>query len=318
VTDVRFANRIVEGLTLVAIGLIFLGSTLGYLPWSITTTFLAMISLWPVLLVTFGLDIVGRAVGTPWLRLLSSVIMLGAVVYGGLVLPATDTTLSFFSIPGVSSGESNPFDFYAPRNGVRKATLNVKGAIGEITMGEASGSTLVRMSGYTPFGNPELDVNRSPGRAEIVASMGANQVAMPVTGRATLDLLLSPYVTWDVVFETGASTLKADLQQIPLSAFTLKTGASDSRITLGSVPAGEGEVPIRVESGAAAITLLIPDDAEARVEAQTGLASVTVPSDFDRVGGNGKNYESPEYASTSRRYLIRVQTGVGAVNIKRY
>jgi hypothetical protein len=315
---VRLANRIVEGLTLVAIGLIFLGSTLGYLPWSVTTTFLAMISLWPVLLVTVGLDIVGRAVGTPWLRLLSSVIMLGAVVYGGLVLPATETTLSFFSIPGVSSGESNPFDFYAPRNGARRATLNVKGAIGEITMSEASGPALIRMSGYTPFGNPELNVSRSPGRANVVASMGANQVAMPVTGRATLDLQLSPLVTWDVLFETGASTLKADLQQIPLSAFVLKTGASDSRITLGGIPAGEGEVPVRVESGAAAVTLLIPDGVEARVEAQTGLASVTVPSDFDRVGGNGKNYESPKYSSARRRYLIRVQTGVGAVNVKRY
>jgi len=315
---VRLANRILEGLSLVALGLIFLGSTLGYLPWSVTTTFLALLSLWPVLLVTVGLDIVSRGIRAPWLRLVSSGITLVAILYGGLVLPATETTLSFFSIPGVTSGETNSYSFSERRNGVTEATLDVKGAIGEITMGEAPGSILVAMSGETPFDNPALDVSRDSRRAEVVATMGGNTVAMPVTGRATMDLRVSPLVTWDVRFESGASTLRADLKRIPLSGFSLKTGASDSQVTLGHVPAGGGEVLVRVESGAAVVAINIPDGVEARVEAQTGIAAVGVPSDLERVEGGGKNYESAGYSSASRRYLIRVQTGVGAVNIKRY
>ena len=87
---------------------------------------------------------------------------------------------------------------------------------------------------------------------------------------------------------------------------------------MGDVPFGVNEAPVRVESGVASVTLRIPQDAEARIEAQTGLASVDVPSDFVRLSGGGRTYESPGYGGANRRYVIRVQTGIGSVDIERY
>jgi hypothetical protein len=50
-------NKAVEGLTLVAVGLIFLGNTTGALPWSV---WISIFSLWPLLLVAAGVDLIGK------------------------------------------------------------------------------------------------------------------------------------------------------------------------------------------------------------------------------------------------------------------
>lgn len=314
----RLANQVVRGLTLVVLGLIFLGLTLGYLPWPMTRTIAALFSLWPVLLVTAGLDIIGRGLATSWLRLASNVILLGAILYGGLILPATDTSASLFPIPGFGAQASNPYSFTKARGGVDEATIDIKGGAGEITLDEGRPAVLASMSGETPFENPALSVSKSSGRANVLASMGSGNVSWPLGGRSTMDIRLSPVVVWDVRFQTGASTLVANLEHIAVSGFVLKTGASDSRVTLGRIGPGRGEVPVRIESGVSSVMLRIPEGVEARVEAQTGLATVSVPSDLEHVSGDGRNYESPGYAKAGRRYRIRVQTGIGAVTIERY
>jgi len=315
---VRTLNRFLEGLTLVAIGLILLGNTLGYLPWTLSTTFLSLISLWPVLLVTAGLDIIGRGLNAPWLRLLSSAIVFVAVLYGGLVLPASDARPHFFGIVGIDTGNSTPFSFSERVGWVDDATVVLKAGAGEITLGAGSRGTLVRMSGESPFDNPVLSVDRAGSTADVLASLGSGASVWPLTGTSRMNVTLSPAVTWDVQLQTGASTLKADLRYVPTRALLLKTGASDSDVTLGSVPSGTGDAPIRIESGVAAVTLRIPEAAEARVEAQAGLSTLDVPPDFVRLEGGGRAYESAGFESASNRYVIRVQTGIGSVAIRRY
>ncbi len=314
----RKAERFVTGLTVVALGFIFLGSTLGMLPWSVGTTLLALISLWPVLLVTVGLEIIARGLNSPWLGLLSSAIALVAVLYGGLVLPATQTQPSFFGIVGTGLGASRPFSYSATTRSVEEAALTVKGGAGRIDIGPGQRGVLVKMTGESPLDNPSLKVDRSRDSAEVVASLGSGSSVWPLSGRSRMDLRLSPAVLWDLYFETGAASLETDLRDVPTKSLRLKTGVSTSDITLGRVPGGVGEAPVRVESGVAAVTLRIPSGVEARVEAQTGLSSVAVPSDFVRLSGSGRTYESAGYDDAGRRYLIYVQTGLGSVDIRRY
>ena len=201
----RTAERILEGLTLIALGFVFLGSTLGFLPWSTGTTFLALISLWPVLLVTIGLDIIGRGLNAPWLRLLSSAIALLAVLYGGLVLPATQSDQGLFAFPGTGLGASHQFSESAPRGVVQEGTVAIKGGAGEINVSAGERHVLVSMEGESPFDNPYLNVDRSATSADVVASFGSGSAVWPLSGRSRMDMRLSPAVTWDVQFETGAA-----------------------------------------------------------------------------------------------------------------
>ena len=66
------------------------------------------------------------------------------------------------------------------------------------------------------------------------------------------------------------------------------------------------------------MTVRIPSGVEARVEAQTGLSTVSVPSGLTRLSGSGRVYESAGYENARKRYLIHVQTGLGSVDIRRY
>jgi hypothetical protein len=314
----RTAERIIDGLTVIALGFIFLGSTLGYFPWSVGTTVLALLSLWPVLLVTIGLDIVGHGLNSPWLRVVSSAIALIAVLYGGLVLPATQSQTRFLGFLGSALGSSRSFSHSTDTGNITDATIVIKGGTGEIDIGAGERGTLVAVSGESPFDNPAFSVSRSATRADVLASLGTGTAIWPFSGRSQMDLKLCPVVTWDIQLETGASSLVADLKDVPVKALLLKTGASTSDVSLGPIPSDEGEVSVRVESGVSSVTLRVPTGVEVRVEAQTGLSSVSVPSDLTRLSGSGRVYESAGYQGARRRYLVRIQTGLGSVDVRRY
>jgi hypothetical protein len=66
-------KRVFEGLTLVLIGVILLLNTTGSLPWSV---WLHVLSLWPLLLVAAGLDIIAKGIDAEWLRVISSLLVI--------------------------------------------------------------------------------------------------------------------------------------------------------------------------------------------------------------------------------------------------
>jgi len=323
----RTANRIIEGFTFVAIGLIFLGSTLGYLSWSVGATFFALLSLWPVLLVSAGLEIIGRGLDTQWLRLLSSLVVLAAVLVGGLVLPATDMQTRWFPFywPWNSSGTgdqagSESFAFSKPRGNVTKATIVVRGGAGDVGIAAGDRDTLAAMSGESPFRNPFLAVTKTSAKAaDVEASMGEGTTFFPFTGSSTLDVKLSPAVRWDVTVETGAASLEADLGGVSISSLTLKTGASSSEVTLRALPPNTGEVPVAVKAGAASVVIRVPEGAAVRVESRSGLSTVNTPEALNRdETASGRVYRTENWEDASARYAVRVEMGVGSFSIEQY
>lgn len=318
----KVANRIIEGFTVVTLGLIFLGSTLGYLSWSVGATFFALLSLWPLLLVSVGLDIIGRSLNADWLRLLSSLVVLAGVLIGGLVLPAQDVNVRWFPFNDAftKSTASKPFSFEQPRGSITRGSIKITGGAGTIDVGDGSQSVLVSMAGTSPFDNPSLSVQRTSGNtADVIATMGEGPSVWPFGGTSQMTVQVSPAVRWDVTLETGAATMEADLQRVPVSSFTLKTGASDSTVALGAVPSGISDVPVGLKAGVATVVLKLPAGTPARVESHSGLATLDVPDGYSHVDtGNGKVYTSGNWNESASRYSILVETGVGTVRIEEY
>lgn len=318
----KSVNRIIEGLTVVALGLIFLGASLGYLPWSVGTVFFALLSLWPVLLVSVGLDIIGRSLDAQWLRLLSSIVVLAAVLFGGLVLPASDVRPNWFPFYGSeqSTQESQEFSFQKARDSVTRAAITITGGAGTINVSDGPRDVLVSMNGTSPFENPSLSVQKtSRSSADVVASMGEGPSFWPFTGSSEMNVKLSPATRWAITLETGAATMDADLETVPVSSFMLRTGASDSTVILGKVPSGLAEVGVTVKAGAASVLLKFPADVPVRVESHSGLATVDVPEGFTRVdSSNGRVYESSDWDSGEGRYSVLIEAGVGTVNVEQY
>lgn len=302
-------ERFFDGLVTVTVGGVFLAITFGYVGWGV---WWRVLSLWPVLLVAIGLGIVGGAVGQNWIKALGSVVVIVALAYS--------VSVSIDGAPSAVAAGGEPFEFSEPVDGARAAELTLKAGVGEVEIGD--GTELATAEGTSPFGKPSFEVVREGDEASVAFSLGDSDslVAWPGAPGARTEMTLGRDVDWDVSIESGVSTVDADLSELELRSLTLKTGVSDAAVKLGDVAADTTVALVEVESGVSAVTVLVPDDVEVRVEADTGLVALEIDSSLESIGG--RVWKSDGYDEARSRgdgvYDVRVSSGVGSVAVRRY
>jgi hypothetical protein len=99
--------------------------------------------------------------------------------------------------------------------------------------------------------------------------------------------------------QAGAGGVDLDLEAVALATARIAIGAADLRVVL---PRPRGEVPIRVEGGAAQFTFEVPAGVEARVSA-SGLVSTSGPS------------QTMGWATSPDRVTVTVTGGAAAVRV---
>lgn len=124
------------------------------------------------------------------------------------------------------------------------------------------------------------------------------------------DILLAENLPLDLVFNTGAGESQIDLRRTMLRSLDLKTGASSTTLTL---PERAGHTRVKVQAGAAAVVLRVPEGVAARIIMNSGLVGTKI--DTTRFPMRGANYESPDFESAANRVEITVEAGVGSIEI---
>jgi hypothetical protein len=125
------------------------------------------------------------------------------------------------------------------------------------------------------------------------------------------DVRLNESIPMTLDLETGAGESLVDFSALKAEEISLKTGASSSEMTL---PARAGKTRVRITSGAASVKLRIPDGVAARIFVESGLAGITI--DQNRFPRSGNGYQSPGYDRAENSADIRIETGVGAVEVR--
>ena len=129
--------------------------------------------------------------------------------------------------------------------------------------------------------------------------------------RSDWNVGLTAEVPLDLRVDAGASRNVLDLRDLRLRNLDLRTGASDTRVLL---PRAAGATSVRVEAGAAAVALEVPDGVAARIRSRVVLGNVDIDtSRFPQVSGG---YESPDYAAAANRVDIDLQGGVGSLRVR--
>lgn len=304
------SQRVFDGAGTVIAGAILLGNTTGYISWAVWWT---VVTLWPALLVALGLSLLSRGLDKGWLRIVATLVIWTALAF------AVATSWSG-ATPSLSSGSQSrnagtAFDFAEKESGATRATLVFKGGAGDIALG--SGSELVSMKGSSPFGNPQMSVDRSGSSANVEFTMGEPNatIIVPGTRGSSAQVTLSDAALWDATFETGASTMDADFSDIRVRALELRTGASAVTMKVGPVPATERRSTLLVKAGASSVTLLLPRDAEARIETANGLVATDVGGRFEKRDGA---WQTPGYSSADRVWDIKTQAGLGSFAVETY
>lgn len=315
-------GSLIGGIWLIAIGSVFLVQQAFDLPWArawplflvmagvgtgasaliglagrrIGALAVAWALLWPLLLVTVGallfLDFAG-VLELDTLDLLSRwwpvvLILIGLLVLAGAVWPRGRGVEDRVSVPlaGAGSGE-----------------VVLKFGAGRLDVGRGSPGVLVDGT----FEGGVLRRDLGPGRVELEADI--SQV-FPFGNQLHWQVGLAPDIPLALRFEGGASKTVLDLAELQVTALTVKTGASDTRIVLPRDVAG---CDVRIEAGAAQVAVEVPAGVAARIRSQVGLGTTSV--DTVRFPRTRDGWESADFATAERRAEIRVSGGVGSVRI---
>jgi len=314
-------SRVMDGVGTVLVGFVLLGNTTGYVSWGV---WLVLLSLWPVLLIAFGLAIVGRALNQSWIRALSPIVIWIALGYATAVA-LTGQSPYLAPIQPIAINQSmQSFSVSEPVGGVQTAKLAFDGGAGDITIGSTN-RDLISANGNSPFGKPGFEVTRSGDSADVSFGLGDNHTTIVGPGftAGKVNVLLNDAVKWDATLNTGAVNLEADLSNVKLSALTLKTGVSSADVKLGGLAtsnalSGGGVTPIVVKAGVSSVTLRIPKGTAIRVKTSSGLSAFDVSPDLTKQADG--SYSTPGWGqgNSDSGYDVSIESGVGSVSIRTY
>ncbi|MDH4139743.1 MAG: PspC domain-containing protein [Coriobacteriia bacterium] len=301
-------NRLIEGLTGVFVGGVFLANTTGALGWSV---WLSVVSLWPLLLIAAGLDIIGKGLDNLWLRTLSSLVVLFGILIGVFVLYQRPFSLSM----GLFGPLASHTEYSEPADpGVRSASADIEAPVGRITI--ESGDDLLSASIDSPF-DTEFTSAKMGDSVDIALSAGSGGPALVYRGDAGMDLQLSDDVEWELSVDAAASALDADFSDIDVRELSIGTGVTDARVKLGKPARGAGTIDVSVSSGVSSVTIRLPKGTEARVSATGGLAVVDTPDGGGLTIGE-RTWASSGFDEARDRYDISVATGLAEVRVQYY
>ena len=307
--NVRPRRGVFWPLLLIALGLIFLLQNFGFVS---GISWLAVASLWPLLLVLIGLDI---AFARRWP--LPTLVVEVAVIAAGLALVAYSPNLS----PGIyvfgdrdGPGET---DVTVPRGDVTQLTLTLNG--GATHSYHVSGGAAALVEAHSA--SPDLRVRTSgTTRASVrVDQVSPNGFPRPVAV-GDIEIRVASDVPTSLVTNVGAGDFDIDLSDVRVSDARVNVGASSMRFVL---PKPSGNVDIRMNGGASNISVLVPDGVETRISTTGGLLSLR--SDNPRLGsGNtdrgvfagGTSLETSGYGAARDRVTLTISAGASSIVVR--
>lgn len=299
-------NKVIEGLTGISVGVILISNSIGAVPWSV---WWSVLSLWPVLLVSAGLDLIGKGLRSTWIRVLSSVVVLVALWYGAFVLPSTAVTWDWWR---VDKGAGQPFEFTEPSDrDITEGVATIEGPVGSMSISD--GTALVAAEGKSVFGEAVFDVEKDGSRARVDISTGQDGPVLFGTGDPRMDVRLDDEVVWDLSLDSGVTDLDARLARLSLSALRVETGVANATIELGDEP--DGDVPVTFDAGVSQLTLRIPRGTPVRIERDSGLSSTNLDEELMDAGDG---WETRDYADADDRYTVRFASGISDFSVELY
>ncbi|MDE3112518.1 MAG: hypothetical protein KGK34_06200 [Chloroflexota bacterium] len=286
-------------------GLFFLGN-LGYLP---PMSWHGVLSLWPIVLVLFGIELI-VARRQPFVALALEIV----VVVASVALVAMQPYGLLAPAVGGTAGSS----FTVSRDNARTLQLRVEGGAGSYSLEGGSSSLLdVRSTG----GQVAVQDHRSGDLADIRIEPADVGDIFRFGGRPpeNVDVRVAGDVPTSLRVSGGAGDFTVDLRGMRIQSARVDTGASRLDLTL---PTPSGEVPVTVSAGAASVTIVVPDDVEARVVTTGGVMSVTTLN--PRLGSGTSSgiarpatiVETAGYATAKDRVTVTVSAGASSITIR--
>lgn len=201
-----------------------------------------------------------------------------------------------------------------PLEGAAEADVRIRYGAGALQIGALAAGSSEIVSG-TCTGGVDLEVNRSQQRVKVRLHT-PRDVFWGFPGEIgprglAWNLSLNRGIPLRLKLDVGASESVLELAELMVRELEVRTGASATRVTL---PAAAGLTRVEIHSGAASVSLHLPEGVAGRIHVESGLAGINVDTGrFPPVGGG---YETPGFEAAVNKAEISVKTGVGSIDIR--
>ena len=287
-------------LVLIGVGILALLANYGVVT---GLSIVAILALWPVLLILLGIDI-AFARRWPVQTLAAEVVIVGLA----LLLAATQPnalSLTAFNVGG-SAGCNDPRSAVSVDRGSFQAmTLRIDGGAARYRVtGGATGA----VEANATYEELCSTVRSGDGtRGDLRLTQGGTRFA---SGNE-IDVRLAIDLPTSLTVNAGAGEFDLDLHDVKVTDVRLNVGASSTTLVL---PHPSGDVAVRVDGGASSVVLEIPAGVEARVTVSGGLVSSS--STNPRATKSGNVIETAGYATAKDRVTVIVNGGASSVSVR--
>ncbi len=204
-------------------------------------------------------------------------------------------------------------DLSIPLDGTVNGKLKLSFGAGQVHLNERSGANELLNGSFVGGiehrvhkGDDLTTVNLKPSSADFMHTF------MPWSwGAREWKLGLNKDVTWQLLFEMGASDAQIDLTDLRVVDLKVETGASNTEITL---PANAGQTHVDLDGGAASVIFTVPEGVAARIQVDSGLSSIDI--DRERFPRVGDYYKSSDYETAINKVDINADFGAGSLSIR--
>ncbi len=283
---------------ILGLGVIFLLANLGYLNVSIWQM---IFTLWPILIIAIGFDIL-VARRSIWASI-AGMIVIVAILLGSLWL---------FGTSFASGTALNGNNFEQSLNGATQAQVILEGGAGEMQVRTASQPQTLLTGSISSDTNDQVQTSYSVSSGDGTYILRDTSVQGFVPFNTTQGqewiFTLTEAIPLELTLGIGAGAMDVDIRHLQLETLTVNTAVGRTEVLLPE----RGRYTAHVSGAIGQIVIVVPRGVGVRVDTDTALVDVDLPEGFL---DSGNVYESTDYDSSDNRVDLSVDLAMGNVVI---
>ncbi|MDH4359035.1 MAG: toast rack family protein [Candidatus Berkelbacteria bacterium] len=305
-------GKLLWGVIIVAIGLIFLAVNFGLLDSSVWSQ---IFKLWPLIIVVIGISIISGALSKVWqiiLSIIAALIVIAAVALVVSPISIVSTSSSDWSWGFGGTHEVKVQTISEPLNeAAERASIEVQTGAADLDL---SGGSQILVDGRVESNFINSQVERKvDGKIDNIVISTKSYFNPIFGGKNVWQLSLNEILPMKLVLKTGAVDAKIDLKKTNIEELVIKSGASTYEVDF---PVRPNLVRADIDLGASTIKIKVPKDVGLKIEAKTGASS----NNFSSKGLTKTNdtYSTQDFEKALKKIEINLKTGASTIELERY
>ena len=298
--------RIRNGVILISLGIVFLLNNLGHVPWSV---WFRIFSLWPVILIAIGIEIIFRKTRLSFLTILSPLLFMAAIL-GPTYFQSVEltgvyrTSETYQYAEDLDTSVTKVTAIVQLRAGNLEISSDTERLIsGKLDYRKRKPITTYEFSGFDSSATVEIRDRERGWKGWSWRAWGAKDWDIRLTDRIPINLRIYAKVT------DG----ELDLSNLKLKNLNLDIKAANFNIKLGDLV---DQLDGRIESDACRLSLLIPEDIGLKIENHAKLTSTSFSGlsilKYDNI------YQTSNFEQASEKITLSLEGSVIRLVVKSY